>query len=286
MSENELPPLDEELKALFEAEQSRAAPESIIKARVFQGVQTAINTPNLPSNPIEEPNASVDNEVAKNISSEAVARDLSLEASKSITKNIFDSAILKGTLLFGLGVGTGTGINHYIESEPPKIEKVIEYVQSEAEVKLPVVISQVNVNQEADKAVVQEAKKEIKKEHTKKTKKKKKTKSLEKNIKTEKPVEKQKTRDARLAEERVLLERARVALSRNRPEQAILTLNEHKRNYKNGVMIEEREALAIQALVSLQRYELARKRANKFFVNYPKSFLKPLVKASIKNIPE
>lgn len=51
-----------------------------------------------------------------------------------------------------------------------------------------------------------------------------------------------------LGAERMLLDRARAALIRNRPADALLALREHKRRFPHGVMTEERNALMVQAL--------------------------------------
>ncbi len=77
--------------------------------------------------------------------------------------------------------------------------------------------------------------------------------------------------DRDLAGERILLERARSALARGNGEEALAALDQHARAYKTGKLAEEREALSIQALVTLGRRDDARERAARFRSEYPRS---------------
>ncbi|AKV00021.1 hypothetical protein AKJ09_06684 [Labilithrix luteola] len=83
-----------------------------------------------------------------------------------------------------------------------------------------------------------------------------------------------------LAAERRLLAVARTALGRSNGADAMASCDEHARQFPKGELAEEREAIAIQALVQSQRVDEARARANRFRQSYPKSILLPAVLAS------
>ncbi len=88
-----------------------------------------------------------------------------------------------------------------------------------------------------------------------------------------------------LGPERVLLDRARTALTRRSPRDALAALSEHSRRYPRGRLTEEREALMIQALIAAGRYETARRRAEAFHRRYPTSLFRVSVDAALTSIP-
>jgi hypothetical protein len=83
--------------------------------------------------------------------------------------------------------------------------------------------------------------------------------------------------DRALLAERALIERARVALTRGAPAAALEALDEHAVLHPSGRLREEREALAIQALVRAGRDAEARGRAVTFRAAYPQSVFLPSV---------
>ena len=87
-----------------------------------------------------------------------------------------------------------------------------------------------------------------------------------------------------LAAERELLDRARKALARSDLPDAERALDLHARRHPNGLLLEEREALAIKVLVDLGRGEEARRRAVKFKERYPRSLFGPSVDEAISTI--
>jgi hypothetical protein len=87
-----------------------------------------------------------------------------------------------------------------------------------------------------------------------------------------------------LAAERELLDRARKALARGDARDAERALDLHGRRHPAGLLLEEREALAIKALVDLGRAEDARRRAGKFKERYPRSLFGPAVDEAIGTI--
>jgi hypothetical protein len=67
-----------------------------------------------------------------------------------------------------------------------------------------------------------------------------------------------------------LLRDARQSLARS-PERTLALTAEHLRRYPRGILDQEREALAIEALAKLGRYEEARTRVRAFDQAYPGS---------------
>jgi len=84
-------------------------------------------------------------------------------------------------------------------------------------------------------------------------------------------------RDVPLARERALLELARTALSRSKLDEANEALARHEREFPQGTLVEEREALAIQALWLQGKPALAKQRAARFRSRYPDSVLLPSI---------
>ncbi len=88
-----------------------------------------------------------------------------------------------------------------------------------------------------------------------------------------------------LAAERALLDEARTEIVSGRPQEGLAVLNRHARTFARGQLGEEREALAIQALVLIGRSDDARARAAAFRRNTPSSVFLPAVEASLASIP-
>ncbi|HEY6882307.1 MAG TPA: hypothetical protein VI299_29955, partial [Polyangiales bacterium] len=70
--------------------------------------------------------------------------------------------------------------------------------------------------------------------------------------------------------ELTMLARARRALL-NDPMLALLLSDEHARSFPRGTFEEEREVLAIESLLKLQRLDEARSRARAFELRFPRS---------------
>src|SRR5262249_25673227 len=84
-----------------------------------------------------------------------------------------------------------------------------------------------------------------------------------------------------LAAERALLDKARSEVGAGDATAAMQYVSEHARRFPAGRLREEREALAINALVSLGRFDEARDRAELFRQSYPQSFLWPSIEAAL-----
>ncbi|MCC7542948.1 MAG: hypothetical protein IT379_42425 [Deltaproteobacteria bacterium] len=82
-----------------------------------------------------------------------------------------------------------------------------------------------------------------------------------------------------LQAERALIERARAALSRDRPAHALDALTQHERRFPRGQMREEREALRIHALRASGQEAAATERARTFRRDHPESLMLPAITA-------
>jgi hypothetical protein len=88
-----------------------------------------------------------------------------------------------------------------------------------------------------------------------------------------------------LGVEQMLLDSARKAMAQGRTADALAPLERHARRYPKGLLAEEREALAINVLVTLGRYDEARERSARFLRRYPGSLLRASVEAAVTAIP-
>lgn len=80
-----------------------------------------------------------------------------------------------------------------------------------------------------------------------------------------------------LVEERPLIEGARTALLRGRPEDALGLARKHETQFPNGELAEDRDFMITSALRDLGRVEEARASARRFLGRYPKSALRRTV---------
>jgi hypothetical protein len=89
-------------------------------------------------------------------------------------------------------------------------------------------------------------------------------------------------RDTQLAAERALIETARAALARGDAARALSALDRHAREFANGRLVEEREALAIQALSKTGDMAAAKTRAERFRQRFARSLFLPVVDEAIR----
>ena len=94
----------------------------------------------------------------------------------------------------------------------------------------------------------------------------------------------QPSRSNALEVERMLLDKARRALGAGRSEDVLQAIGEHELQFPRGALVEEREALAVNALVLSHRPDEARDRADRFIRRFPASMLRPSVEAAIAAI--
>ncbi len=85
------------------------------------------------------------------------------------------------------------------------------------------------------------------------------------------------TRDADLAVERTLIERARSAMVRGNPQDALLATREHAQRFPAGRFAEERDFITIRALAASGDKARARAAADAFRLRHPQSLLLPAV---------
>lgn len=93
------------------------------------------------------------------------------------------------------------------------------------------------------------------------------------------------TNDGALAGEAALLLRAQTALSRGATSAAIAALREHARRFPSGQLIEEREALWVQALLVQGDREAAAARAAQFAKHYPTSPQREVIERALEHAP-
>jgi hypothetical protein len=78
-----------------------------------------------------------------------------------------------------------------------------------------------------------------------------------------------------------LLDLARANAARGEPALALTQTEQHRQQFPHGRLTEEREALAIRALLSLGRTADAQARAQAFRATYPNSFLTPVIDSAL-----
>ena len=92
-------------------------------------------------------------------------------------------------------------------------------------------------------------------------------------------------KDVTLGMERDLIERARMAIARGEGGAALEALDRHAKDFPRGRLVEEREALAVQALVHSGPAGAARARAIQFRTRFPTSVFLPAVIAAVERAP-
>lgn len=88
-----------------------------------------------------------------------------------------------------------------------------------------------------------------------------------------------------LPRERALLEVARTAFGKNDAQGTLDALDRHRNEFPDGKLSEERDALTIEALVEAGKNDEARARGRQFHLSYPDSILRPAVDDALKSIP-
>lgn len=88
-----------------------------------------------------------------------------------------------------------------------------------------------------------------------------------------------------LAAERALLDVARSALARGEAGEALTAATRHSREYPDGALVEEREALAVKALVALGRKDEARTRVRALEQRFPTGLSVRAAKAAVEGAP-
>ncbi|MBK8217573.1 MAG: hypothetical protein IPK71_27920 [Myxococcales bacterium] len=86
-----------------------------------------------------------------------------------------------------------------------------------------------------------------------------------------------------LSKEQILLDTARAALARGRAEDALAAVASHAAQFPHGRLVEDREAVAVQALAAAGRTDEARARAQRFRARYPRSIYLPAIDRSLSH---
>lgn len=84
-----------------------------------------------------------------------------------------------------------------------------------------------------------------------------------------------------LAKEQELVDTARGALARGRAAEALAATEQHAARFPTGALAEERDALAVQAVVLDGRSVEARLRADRFVRKYPRSIFRAAVERAV-----
>jgi hypothetical protein len=78
-----------------------------------------------------------------------------------------------------------------------------------------------------------------------------------------------------------LLDLARHSLEVQDGQAALDAVTRHQRRFPAGILVQEREAMAVRALVQLGRLDDARARARAFGARFPDSMLLPAVQSAV-----
>lgn len=93
-----------------------------------------------------------------------------------------------------------------------------------------------------------------------------------------KPVE---SHASRLAAERHLLDAARAAIVQGEPDRAVAQLERHRAQFPDGLLVEERDAMMVEALAKASRTAEARALAESFRSKYPGSLFAATVDSAV-----
>jgi outer membrane protein assembly factor BamD (BamD/ComL family) len=88
-----------------------------------------------------------------------------------------------------------------------------------------------------------------------------------------------------LERELLLLEQARTRLSEGHAQATLDLLRAHRGQYPGSALAQEREALAVKALVAAGRAQEARQLADAFVQRFPGSVLRSSVENAVRTIP-
>ena len=90
---------------------------------------------------------------------------------------------------------------------------------------------------------------------------------------------------SRLAAEQHLLDAARAAIVAGEPERAVAQLERHRTQFPDGLLVEERDAMMVEALAKSSRTSEARALAESFRARYPGSLFAATVDSAVSPIP-
>ncbi|WP_434046823.1 MULTISPECIES: hypothetical protein [Sorangium] len=107
---------------------------------------------------------------------------------------------------------------------------------------------------------------------------------LPKNTRPAAPAEAAATDSDELLRESNLIDRARAAAAQD-PGAALAAVSEHQREFPAGRLVEEREYVAIRALMRLGRVDEARARAGSFLARYPSTSYADRVNRAVNAAP-
>lgn len=256
---SEIEPLDDDLRALLEAESPPAEPPPEVVDRVLERVHHTLSLPTPPTG--DPPNGDAPPGAGTPPPATGPA-GASGAAGASTTVGALKTGVLVGVFAMGAVVGGAVVATlrpaHAPAPAPPSPAIIVDAPRAEAPSKPSAAVPVVSIGSLPSAAPVAPAAPS----------------EIASNRSTA-------ARDD-LAAERAVIETARMAIARNDAEGALTALERHAVRHPNGRLAQERDALRIQALVLAGRRVEAREHASRFRRQYPDSFLLPVVDAALE----
>jgi hypothetical protein len=256
-----LPPLPPEIAEILEAERAPPAPSASARARIFARLGATLGCP---------PDGG--NGAAGGDGGGAVVDDGGAAAAPTALGALPAKSILLAVSLFLAGAGAGAGFYHL--ANPPKTEAAAPVAHDEPTPpppSLPAAAPEPAGTPAATEEPIAPTPRPARRSPAPSA------------LGAERAHD---TDDAALARERTLVEAARTALTRSDGAAALQLLGQHEREFATGRLAEEREALRVPALVLLGRLAEARQRGAEFYRSYPRSMLRPVVAAALRDVVE
>ena len=275
MSENELPPLPDDLASLLDAEKTRPDPAANVQDRLFSRLESSIATLPPDGGGGGGGGGGEGGGHGGETAGSAVAGAGGAGAASLATKATLGGALLAkplalATATFALGSVLGAAVDHAaIQPEPQRtkivyVDRIVPMPKTSARAPAPdesVAMAPSSTPKIAARATPAP--------------------SGAPSIAASNGVPSG-GHDAQLAGERALIEIARTALGKNDTAAALDALGKHDAKYPHGQLTEEREALAVQALAGAGRMDEARTRGARFKRDFPGSMLTPVVDSALR----
>jgi hypothetical protein len=256
MDETRLPPLPDEIGALLEAEQARERPPVEVTDRIYGRVAAALGWPLLPGGSGGSPTGA------------PPLADGPGAAGAGGVRGVTASPVVIAAFL--VGVAAGVGVNELVHrwaAPPARPEPVAGGREPASPPSRTLPVGQASPAAIAPAPALAALPAKI----------------IRRTVRIDRGTPQ--GRDEALAAERALVERARSALARSRPRDALAALDEHRKLFAAGQLAEERDALAVIAVAGLGEHEKARSAAERFRKQHPKSWLLPAVEAAVGDRP-
>ncbi|HEX2676434.1 MAG TPA: hypothetical protein VHM19_07335 [Polyangiales bacterium] len=284
-NDDRLPPLDPELRALLQEEAMRPDPTALAKAEVKRALMTSLAAGGAVASTTATGAAGTGAGGAKAAAAgtaAAVGGGATAGTTAAVTSGagLLGAKLLPLALAFTLGAGSGVAVYTVVEPAPaPRVQIVTKEIRvpvapvppaqpAPAPVPAPPVV--VPPTEPAPAAPIVAPPEEA---------------HRTKLAPIAAPQAPKPARDADLAEETALIARAQTALSRGTYAGALEALRLHEARYAKGQLVEEREALWVQALAGSGDHDAAVARAKAFARRFPSSPLRAVVERAVEAAP-